>query len=80
MVEQTTLFEPAQPVLTPKPKVTCRKCKHIYKHDYGKMLYCRKQWSSRTSYNNKKIKAGDPACAMFEKRGPTKKMHIMYEN
>lgn len=50
-----------------KPKVTCISCKFRYKHQYGKMFYCSKQKSNRTSYGNKKIKAGDPACHMYEK-------------
>ena len=46
--------------------LTCRSCKHRYKHQYGKMFYCSKQKQKRTAYGDKKIKVGDPACHMHE--------------
>lgn len=46
---------------------TCRNCVHKYKHQYNNTLYCEKQLQRGTSYGNKKIKAGDEACWMFEK-------------
>jgi len=67
-MKQPTLFE--VPEVEPKKEetngLTCRTCIHRYKHEYGKMFYCRKQKSNRTSYGNKKIKAGDTACRMYE--------------
>jgi len=32
------------------------------------MFYCRKQRQKNTAYGNKKIKANDAACPMFEKK------------
>jgi hypothetical protein len=53
----------------PEPGMRCRNCEHIYKHNYGKMFYCGKQQSNRrTAYGDKKIKANDAACPMFEKK------------
>lgn len=49
-----------------KPTLTCRSCIHRYKHQYGKMFYCGKQKQKNTAYGDKKIKAGDPACHMYE--------------
>ena len=61
------LFEvPIQTKDKIKPLQTCRNCKFRYKHQYGKMFYCSKQFQKGTSYGNKKIKAGDPACHMFQ--------------
>lgn len=50
-----------------KPNNTCRNCIHRYKHTYGKMFYCSKQRQKRTAYGDKKIKASDPACQMFQR-------------
>ena len=57
------------PVKKENPTLTCRTCKYRYKHTYGKMFYCSKQQDKqkRTAYGHKKIKAGDPACYMYEK-------------
>ncbi len=49
-------------------QLTCRNCIHRYKHQYGKMHYCELKSDPRTSYGNKKIKAGDPACNQYENR------------
>ena len=53
-------------IVPKKPKNTCRNCTFRYKHQYGKMFYCSKQKQKGTAYGDKKIKAGDAACHMFE--------------
>lgn len=50
----------------PFPGKTCRTCINRYKHEYGKMFYCSQQKQKGTSYGHKKIKAGNPACYMYE--------------
>lgn len=56
------------------PGETCRNCIHKYKHYYNNTLYCGKQKQRGTSYGNRKIKASNPACYMFEKKEtPVKK-------
>jgi hypothetical protein len=62
------LFDPGPEQAKEKPKDRCRNCIHIYQHQYNDTKYCRKQPGKRTSYGNKKIKANDPACPMFEKK------------
>ena len=61
-----TLFNipPTEPV---KPTNRCKNCVHMYKHEYNDTKYGRKQKGRNTSYGNKKIKANDPACPLFEK-------------
>lgn len=44
----------------------CKECKYIYKHYYGQMKYCKKQYDVRTSYGHKKIKSNDAVCVKFE--------------
>lgn len=68
MTEQLSFFDPHVEPEKPKNGLTCRRCKSIYKHEYGKMLYCRRLQDTRTTYGNKKIKAGDPACYIFTDR------------
>jgi len=66
MSTQGKLFE--CPVETKKETgKTCRSCQFRYKHQYGKMFYCRKQKQKGTAYGDKKIKAGDIACSMYNK-------------
>lgn len=50
-----------------KPKITCRSCKFRYKHQYGKMFYCRLRFKKGTAYGNMKVKAGDAACELYQK-------------
>ncbi len=64
---QKNLFElPIQ--LPPPPNDRCKNCKHIYKHYYNDTKYCKKQRQKGTSYGDKKIKANDAACALFEQK------------
>lgn len=65
-MKQLKIFE-VEEIKNEKPKVTCRHCEFRYKHDYGKMFYCRKQDDPRTSYGHRKIKAGDKVCHLFIK-------------
>lgn len=65
-MEDNLLFNIPEQV-NQKPETTCRTCLNRYKHEYGKMFYCSKQKQKHTAYGNKKIKAGDPACHMYEK-------------
>ncbi len=51
-----------------KSKMTCRSCEYRYKHEYGKMFYCSKRKSNKTSYGHVKIKAGDSACLMYKNK------------
>ena len=54
---------------SPKAKgKTCRSCDFRYKHEYGKMYYCKQKKDPRTAYGDKKIKAGDPACPLFKQK------------
>lgn len=73
MTEQLSLFPEEAPERPKQKGNTCRGCKSIYRHEYGKMLYCNKRYDPRTTYGNKKIRAGDSACLMFEPRRITKK-------
>ena len=68
-MKQAKLFDlPETPIVERKNKsaLTCRSCKHRYKHQYGKMFYCHMNKQKGTAYGDKKIKAGDKACEMFE--------------
>jgi trehalose utilization protein len=70
-MEQRTLFDLPEPkdilpISKPSTGLTCRTCIHRYKHMYGKMFYCCKQKQKGTSYGDKKIKAGNPACHMYK--------------
>lgn len=65
MIEQKKLFDIPEKK-APKGGLTCRTCIYRYKHQYGKMFYCRKQRQKGTAYGDKKIKAGDSACFMYE--------------
>ena len=72
-MKQLILFEiPTTPTTVIEPVLSkdlrCRKCNFIYNHQYGKMKYCEKQKDTRTAYGNKKIKANDPACSLFESK------------
>jgi len=66
-MEQLKLFEVEwqEPLPPPKYANRCRKCIHIYRHQYGKMFYCRLKRGTNTAYGHKKIKANDLACSMF---------------
>jgi hypothetical protein len=65
---QTNLFEVPIQLPTP-PKDMCKNCIHIYKHYYNDTKYCKKKKSKhRTSYGDKKIKANDAACELFEQK------------
>lgn len=74
MITQPTLFEvpetqqPKPEIQQPKPEKgrRCRNCKHIYKHQYGTMQYCRLQKQKRTAYGHLKVKANAAACHLFE--------------
>jgi hypothetical protein len=68
---QGTLFDlPTEPAIAVEPVLAtglrCRKCKFVYKHQYGKMKYCSKQSDKKTAYGHKKIKTNSHACEMFE--------------
>jgi len=65
-MEQKKLFKVPE-FKKPKSNTTCRTCEFKYKHEYGKMFYCSKQKQKETSYGHRKIKAGNPACHMYEK-------------
>ena len=62
-----TLFE-----IEPKPNkpvTRCRTCEFIYTHEYKKsMKYCIKQKdkTGKTAYGNKKIKANDSSCILYQ--------------
>jgi len=62
----TTLFS-IDPVMKDKSANRCKHCIHMYEHQYNATKYCGKQKGRNTAYGNKKIKANDPACPMFEK-------------
>lgn len=70
-MKQGTLFDLSEiklpEKLTIKSGLTCRNCKHRYKHEYGKMFYCSQQRQKGTAYGDKKIKAGDTACHIYIK-------------
>ena len=66
MSPQLTFLDEPEKVKT-KSKNTCKKCIFSYRHEYNQsMVYCKKQKSKyRTAYGDKKIKANDIACVLF---------------
>lgn len=71
---QIDLFNPDEAKRPPpEPGKRCRNCIHMYHHQYNSsMKYCKKQFDKKTTYGNKKIKANDPACHMFESNADKK--------
>ncbi len=68
MTDQLKIFEvPEVEKVKPLPGMRCRNCIHCYEHQYNSTKYCSVQKQKGTSYGDKKIKALDPACPMFEK-------------
>lgn len=66
---QQNLFEvPEMPKAKPAPGKRCKNCIHCYEHQYNSTKYCELQRQKGTSYGDKKIKANDAACPMFEKK------------
>lgn len=64
---QPSLFEtPETKLVKPEPGKRCKNCIHIYEHEYNSTKYCSMQKQKGTSYGNKKIKANDAACPLFE--------------
>ncbi len=73
MKEQLKLFDIPEEKPKPKSKYRCRKCEHIYKHEYGKMKYCKMQKGYNTAYGDRKIKANDFGCEMFKLKTDARK-------